>query len=421
MQRRKFLQNTAIGISSGLLPFVGKAETVDFNTNQKYSGDARTYWVNMLHKIAMPVMQNMANNTLKKNMPLEVGPGYAKKVKDVTYLEAFGRTTSGLAPWLNLGEDETKEGQLRSKYINWFKRGLENGINPSADDYLNFDLKTDMQPLVDIAYLVQAFMRAPGQLWNPLEDAVKKQTIHQLKQLRWILPSYNNWLLFAAIVEIFYWWAGEEDWDAMRVDYAIRTMEDWYKGDGYYGDGPRLHVDYYNDYVIFPMLLEVLHEMVEKGKLRKEEFEKVMTRAKRHAVIEERLIAPDASYPIVGRSAPYRITAFQNLSWLSLKEQLPVELKEGQVKAAITAVMKRIYEFPDTFDKNGWLQIGVCGHQNEIADDYTSTGSLYICTNAFLPLGLSPGHTFWIAPDEEWTSQKIWSGKVVKKDHYIKE
>ncbi len=47
-------------------------------------------------------------------------------------------------------------------------------------------------------------------------------------------------------------------WDRMRVDYALRQHEQWYKGDGVYGDGPVFHWDYYNSFVIQPMLLDVL-------------------------------------------------------------------------------------------------------------------------------------------------------------------
>ena len=45
---------------------------------------------------------------------------------------------------------------------------------------------------------------------------------------------------------------------SMRVDYALRQHDQWYKGDGAYGDGPAFHWDYYNSFVIHPMLLDVL-------------------------------------------------------------------------------------------------------------------------------------------------------------------
>ncbi|WP_111316993.1 DUF2264 domain-containing protein [Algoriphagus chordae] len=46
-----------------------------------------------------------------------------------------------------------------------------------------------------------------------------------------------------------------------------------------------------------------------------------------------------------------------------------------------------------------------------------STGSLYLCTLGFLPLGLPATHSFWIDPAEDWTSKKIWIGVDVPRDH----
>jgi hypothetical protein len=40
------------------------------------------------------------------------------------------------------------------------------------------------------------------------------------------------------------------------VTTAVNVHETWYKGDGFYGDGPDFHWDYYNSFVIQPMLLE---------------------------------------------------------------------------------------------------------------------------------------------------------------------
>ena len=34
-------------------------------------------------------------------------------------------------------------------------------------------------------------------------------------------------------------------------------MNEWYKGDGWYSDGPEISFDYYNAYVIHPMMVEV--------------------------------------------------------------------------------------------------------------------------------------------------------------------
>ena len=79
--------------------------------------------------------------------------------------------------------------------------------------------------------------------------------IAALQSSRVIQPGYSNWLLFSAIVEAALSFMGVW-WDPMRVDYAIRTVGTWYKGDGVYGDGPPFHWDYYNSFVMQPMLLQ---------------------------------------------------------------------------------------------------------------------------------------------------------------------
>jgi hypothetical protein len=81
--------------------------------------------------------------------------------------------------------------------------------------------------------------------------------IAALESTRPIVPGFNNWLLFSATVEAGLKSLGA-DWDRTRVDYAIRQHEQWYKGDGAYGDGPEFHWDYYNSFVIHPMLVDVL-------------------------------------------------------------------------------------------------------------------------------------------------------------------
>jgi hypothetical protein len=49
-----------------------------------------------------------------------------------------------------------------------------------------------------------------------------------------------------------------QTWDKMRIDYALHQHEQWFHGDGTYGDGPHYVWDYYNSYVIQPMIVDVV-------------------------------------------------------------------------------------------------------------------------------------------------------------------
>ena len=181
---------------------------------------------------------------------------------------------------------------------------------------MNF--KTGSQPVVNAALLALAVLRAPRELWEKLDQATKSRLVAALRSSRVILPSFNNFLLFSATIEAFLCHVGEP-WDSMRVDYAIRQHDEWYKGDGVYGEGPQFHWDYYNSYVIQPMLLEVLDTVAKHSKTWNSFQAPILARAQRYAAIQERLIGPAGSYPAIGRSLTYRFGAFHLLAAMALR------------------------------------------------------------------------------------------------------
>ncbi|KAF2516934.1 DUF2264 domain-containing protein [Flavobacterium zhairuonense] len=377
----------------------------------------RAFFVASLVKISDPVLTALSNNQLKALMPVERSPGAWDDRKHVTYLEAFGRTLSGMAPWLELGADDTPEGILRAKYIALAQKSIHNATDPNAADFMNF--VKDKQPLVDAAFFAQALLRAPKQLWEPLDAVTKENVIKALKSTRVIEPYKSNWLLFAGIIEAAIIKFDKEE-DANRLNYALSEHKKWYLGDGTYGDGPEFHWDYYNSFVIHPMQMDILNVLKDKNIDYKKDFETELNRAKRYAAIQERLISPDGTYPPIGRSLAYRFGAFQLLSQIALWKELPKEIAPSQVRSALYFMINNQINAKETFDKNGWLQIGLYGHQQNIGEGYISTGSLYLCTEAFLVLGLPASDSFWSDPYQPWTQKKIWSGQEIPIDHASK-
>jgi hypothetical protein len=207
--------------------------------------------------------------------------------------------------------------------------------------------------------------------------------------------------------------------DATRVEYAVREHEQWYKGDGAYGDGPSFHWDYYDSFVIHPMLVDVAARFADRIAIVKELRPKIEERAKRYAAVQERMIAPDGTFPPVGRSLAYRCGAFHLLAQSALRGQLPDGVSPAQARGALGAVIARTLDAPETFDEDGWLRIGFCGHQPGVGEAYISTGSLYLCSVALLPLGLHWSEPFWSAPDAPFTQQRAWSGQPFPIDHAL--
>jgi len=377
----------------------------------------RAYWLTVLERFARPVLEAGAAGALRARLPMDSRPEHTSR-RRFAPLEAVGRLLCGLAPWLELGGLSGAEETLRAELAELARRTVASGVDPDSPDFLNFS--HGRQPIVDAAFLAQAFVRAPHSLWQPLSATTKAQAVDAFRATRTRKPGFNNWLLFAAQIEAFLYTAGAADWDPMRVDYALRQHEQWYLGDGVYGDGPEFHWDYYNSFVIQPMLIDVLTTVQGVDPEWKQMLPAVRQRATRYAAIQERLISPQGAYPPIGRSLVYRFGAFQVLAQAALLHSLPAAVTPGQVRAALTAVIQRQMETPGTFDDDGWLRIGFCGHQPGIGETYISAGSIYLCAVGLLPLGLPPSDPFWSDPPAPWSSQKAWSGADMDCDHALR-
>jgi len=377
----------------------------------------RAFWIAEMDKMVRPVLSSLAHDSLRILMPQVVSnrtDNKENRVK-VMYVEVLGRVLSGIAPWLQLEGGSAQEVALRQQYRQWAIKGLTNALDSNAKDFMRFDITG--QQLVDASYIAYAFIRAPW-LWDNLRTKEKQRLVKSIQTTRQFRPVFSNWLLFSAMNEAFLCrFTG--DWDVMRVDYALRQLEQWYVGDGLYSDGVHYANDYYNSYVIQPYLAAIVGVVGNKtNNVYADMIVKIKKRNERYAIMQERLINTDGTYPATGRSIVYRGAAFHHLADMAWRKALPASLSPAQVRCALTAVIRKTLESPSTY-KNGWLTIGLYGEQPDLADFYNNQGSMYICTNIFLPLGLPDTDPFWADPAAKWSAQKIWSGENFPNDHSV--
>lgn len=370
-------------------------------TQHPFSEEYQT-GLTMLRRLCAPLLRAARGQGLAREMPVERVPGSGRDRSSVSALEALGRTLAGLAPFLELQCHQTDAAVIPLADIHSL---LADSVAPDGARRLNFT--QGQQPLVDAAFLAHAVLRAPHALWDRLPADVQANLVAALRDTRIITPHFNNWLLFSAMIEAALYRMGA-GWDRMRVDYALRQHAQWYAGDGQYRDGPHLRWDYYNSYVIHPMLDDILEALAGENKAWDKLHTAHLSRMDRHAVLLERMIGPDGSFPPIGRSLTYRCGAFQSLAQLALKNRLPEGLPPGQVRAGLMAVIRRTLESDANYDPKGWLRIGLNGTQPTLGEGYISTGSLYLCSTAFLPLGLAMDHPFWSDPARPWTQKRIW-------------
>ena len=399
-----------------MLPMTGMAK----KKQEKVMTD-REYWCSQAYKMAQPVLENMAKGELQKNMQLEVSPNWDGRNKKVAYMEAFGRLMAGIAPWLTLPDDDTPEGVQRKQLREWALAAYKNAVDPQSPDYLAW--RGHGQALVDAAYVAESFIRGYDALWVPLDEVTKKRYLEEFQQLRRVEPPYTNWFLFSSTIESFLAKAfGTKEYDDFRVMMPIRKVEEWYVGDGWYADGPVFAFDYYTSYVFHAMYLETLKNMIDANQRGtrleyQKYYDRALKRAQKFAIILERFISPEGTFPVIGRSTPYRLAALQPLALMAWYQKLPGDLSNGQVRAALTQVMHRMFDQQNNYNEGGYLTIGFCGSQPGTADWYTNNGSLYMTSLSFMPLGLPADHDFWTCEAQPWTQVKAWGGQPFPKDH----
>ena len=377
------------------------------------SGICREKWIKHMQSIVDPVFDALAEGRLHEKLPMRFYGNDDRR--PYACLEAFGRAFCGFAPFLNDFERNEDEKALAEAYRAKLAVCFDKATDPSSPDYINFGQRGGEQPLVDAAFLAHGLIRS-GSFATSLDESLKKQIIEAFKLSRRIVAHESNWLLFSGMVEAGIHILGGEA-DMMRVAYCVRQHHQWFHGDGLYGDGAAFHMDYYNSFVIQPMQIDITRtfkDMTIPGFPIATYHDRTVSRGARYAEILERMINHDGTYAYVGRSLTYRFGAFQLLSQACLQHFC--QISPAMVRCALTAVIDRVME-SGIFDENGWLLHGIYGEQPALAEPYISTGSLYLCSTVFLPLGLPESDPFWSGADEPWTSQKILAGSNVPADH----
>ena len=272
-----------------------KEEEIPVMEEQVPVWEDRIFWVETLQKIALPVLMNVKKDSLRKNMVLEATSAEGQKF---AYLEAFARVFNGIAPWLELGPDESEEGRLREKYIYLTIDAISVAVNPKKNDYMFYS--EPKQSLVDMALFAQGLLRSKNQIWLNLPMDVQAKIIEELKNTRLIAPYDNHWLLYTSMIEAaLLEFTGECDKE--RLIYAIHKFRDqWYIGDAIYRDGPDYVSNYFNSIFIHPFLNDILMVMRKYGLSDGEFLDIQLMRSSRLASQLERIISPEGTYPIVG-------------------------------------------------------------------------------------------------------------------------
>jgi hypothetical protein len=374
----------------------------------------RDIWLTRLLRVAEPVLAAAAEGRLRAALPTGP-PSVWSDVAAVNHAEALARVLAGIGPWLECKVTDPVEAAAQQRLGLAVAPALASLADAAASDYV--PLGAHRQGLVVGGMLALAILRAPRACWNGLQSETRRGLIVQLAECQRISPLANNWQLFSGAIEVLLHKLGTANAIGVAMS-RLERMESWYLGDGWYGDGPEFRTDYYNSFVIHPFIL-ACHAGLGTA-IPRDRATVAILRAQRHAEVLERMIGADGSMPVLGRSMAYRCANLHLLGLLALAGLLPRTLAAGQARGAMQRVILRTLDAPGTFDQAGWLVPGLAGDQPGLAEPYISCGSLYMCSLAFLPLGLPPEAPFWQEPEIAGTASRAWAGIDLRADHALR-
>jgi hypothetical protein len=323
-----------------------------------------------------------------RHAQLRIPGRYSTSGADSDALEGFARSFLIAAARIAGGGDTL---DLAARYREGLLAGTEPGGCqewPRGVDCV-LPLAGRTQPIVEAANIAVALHLCRQQLWDALSSREQHQVADWLEHHARRVPWPNNWVLFTAVIEAFLSSAGV-DTTRFRSDDQVRWAESWYLGGGWYTDGVRRNIDYYNAWVIHPFLW-AWYDMV--GRQRDPDAAwRWRQRLTEFGQTYPYLFGGNGSPVFQGRSLTYRTAALAPL-WLGEMTGTST-LPPGAVRRLASGVLR--YFVSAGVGSDGPLSLGWRGAEHlPLTQHYSGPGSPYFAGMGFLGLALPADHPVW--------------------------
>jgi hypothetical protein len=321
-------------------------------------------------------------------------------------LEGFARPLWGIVPLAAGGE-----------FDDWprIREGIVNGTDPSHEEYWG-NADDHSQKLVEMAAIGVGLALTPEHVWEPLSEDQRDRLVGWLNQINEAELYDCNWLFFRVMVNVGLRSVGaRHDWE--RTQSSLDRLESFYRGDGWYTDGPKGEAsptDYYLPWAMHFYGL-VYATVVDDDPERADRFRE---RAAAFATHHAHWFDDEGRAVPFGRSLTYRFA--QASFWGGLAFAGVNPLPWGEIRG-IWARNVRWWLRQPIFTDGGLLSVGYRYPSLKLSESYNSPNSPYWAMKAFFPLALDSDHPFWQAdeaplPDLPATKPQPEAKKVVCRD-----
>ncbi len=227
-------------------------------------------------------------------------------------------------------------------------------------------------------------------LWVKLDEPQKKRIVAWLLEINNKKIWNNNWHVSPILVNMILKAFGYPIDDA-AIQSHYGKLKSFYKGNGWFSDGPDNVYDYYNAWSIHYCLFWI--SLIDPS------FdEKFIKAALREFLEYYKYFFSPAGIPIMGRSLCYRIATPSPLVAGAFKT--PNLISPGLARRALDCTWK--YFISKGALAGGNLTQGYCGEDLRIVDNYSGPASCLFSLRSLVVAFLHrPDSAFWTAPEEQ--------------------
>lgn len=308
--------------------------------------------------------------------------------RDVDALEGFSRSAPLWAAWVSSGRPgaiRLADGRL-VRLDEEFRRGLLAGTDPKSPEYWGGigDLDQRIVEASDVALSLWLLRR---QVWARLDARQKARVAAWLGQVDGKAVHDNNWHLFPVFID-----AVLRSLDAPRDEARARLHYDrfkrFYRGGGWFSDGPGEVFDFYNAWGIH-------YQLYWLSRVAPDWDAAFIARARREFLSSYRLLIGPAGVPILGRSVCYRLAASAPL--ILGQGSRPGEVPPSTARRALDATWS--YFIARGALRDGNVTQGYCAGDPRVLDDYSGPASCLWSTRSLVAAFSFPESSpFWTQP-----------------------
>src|SRR5215211_7299164 len=313
----------------------------------------------------------------------------------VDAIESFARIASAWGAWLRNpanpatisfdGHDIDLESLLR--------QALLDGTNPSDPHTYWGDIGHLDQRIVESADIAVAIWMSRERVFNKMSADEQAQIIAWLAQVDNKGTYTDNWILFTAMAQAVRYHLGFPV-PLDDLDNRLMQINEFYRGDGWYVDGPSDEFELYNAWMFGWHYL--LWAWID-GSRRPDHRQLVLERGRSFIDGFLHFFGSNGSYPAWGRSIVYRFAAIAPFAVGHFLDIAPPD--PGMLRRLSSGCIQYFYEHEMFDPEEHFVRQGYHGDFPAASEAYISPGSPYWCCHGLFALAFDAADPFWTATE----------------------